>query len=542
MSAFTGTGRLARLVLRRDRVRLAIWVLGTPLLGYALAGSVKEFYPDEASRAGYASTSASSLVARAFNGPIAGTDLGAVVVAETYVTLALLAALLSTFAVVRHTRQNEETGRAELLGASVVGRYALLTAALLVVVAANVAATALLAAALAGAGLPLAGSVAAAAAVGGVGVAFTGVTAVAAQLSVTSRGANALAAAAVGIAFLLRAAGDVLGEQTEGGLRVVSAWPSWLSPLGWGNQVRAFGGGERWWVLALPVALLVAGVAAAYALAERRDIGAGLVAPRRGPATAAPGLLSPAGLAWRLQRGTLLGWAVGVAVLGFSMGIANDEFNAMIEENPAAAEAISAMGGGARLIDAYLAAMLGLFALTIGAYVVQALLRTRGDETDGPLEAVLATAVGRTRWLTTQVVAATLGALALVLLGGLTTGLGYGLVAGDPLGRAVELGGAALVRLPALLVVAGVVTALFGLLPRWSVALSWAALIAFLLLGQLGAVLDLPQAALNLSPYTHVPSAPAVDPAALPLVVLTGVGAALLVAGTAGFRRRDVPS
>ncbi|MGK5518906.1 ABC transporter permease [Micromonospora sp. URMC 107] len=541
MSAFTGTGRLARLVLRRDRVRLAVWVLGTPLLGYALAGSVKGFYPDEAARVGYASTSASSLVARAFNGPIVGTDLGAVVVAETYVTLALLAALLSTFAVVRHTRQNEETGRAELLGASVVGRYALLTAALLVVVTANVAAAVLLAAALAGAGLPLAGSVAAAAAVGGVGVAFTGVAAVTAQLSVTSRGANALAAAAVGIAFLLRAAGDVLGEQTDGGLRVVSAWPSWLSPLGWGNQVRAFGG-ERWWVLALPVALLVAGVACAYALAERRDIGAGLVAPRRGPATAAPGLLSPAGLAWRLQRGALLGWAVGVAVLGFSMGIAGDEFNAMIEENPAAAEAISAMGGGARLIDAYLAAMLGLFALTIGAYVVQALLRTRGDETDGVLEAVLATAVGRTRWLATQVAAATLGALALVLLGGLTTGLGYGLVAGDPVGRAVELGGAALVRLPALLVVVGVVTALFGLLPRWSVALSWAVLIAFLLLGQLGAVLDLPQAALNLSPYTHVPSAPAVDPAALPLVVLTAVAAALLAAGTAGFRRRDVPS
>ncbi|MGW4501419.1 ABC transporter permease [Micromonospora sp. NPDC004336] len=541
MSAFTGTGRLARLVLRRDRVRLAVWVLGTPLLGYALAGSVKEFYPDPEARVGYATTSASSLVARAFNGPVAGADLGAVVVAETYVTLALLAALLSTFAVVRHTRQNEETGRAELLGASAVGRYALLTAALLVVVAANVLAAALLAVAVAGAGLPLAGSVAAAAAIGGVGVAFTGVAAVTAQLSVTSRGANALAAAAVGIAFLLRAAGDVLGEQTAGGTRVDSAWPSWLSPLGWGNQVRAFAG-ERWWTLALPVALLVVGVALAYTLAERRDIGAGLVAPRRGPATAAPRLLSPAGLAWRLQRGTLLGWAIGVAVLGFSMGIAGDEFNAMIEENPAAAEAISAMGGGARLIDAYLAAMLGLFALTIGAYVVQALLRTRGDETDGVLEAVLATAVSRTRWLTTQVVAATLGALALVLLGGLTTGLGYGLVAGDPLGRAAELGGAALVRLPALLVVAGVVTALFGLLPRWSVVLSWTALLGFLLLGQLGAVLDLPQAALNLSPYTHVPSAPAVDPAALPLVVLTAIAAALLAAGLTGFRRRDVPN
>ncbi|MDG4781711.1 anibiotic ABC transporter [Micromonospora sp. WMMD961] len=541
MSALTGTALLARLVLRRDRVRLAIWVLGTPLLGYALAASVAGIYPDQAARQVYATTSASSLVARAFNGPIAGTDLGAVVVAETYVTLALIVALLSTFAVTRHTRQNEETGRAELLGASVVGRYAPLTAALLVIVAANVVAVALLALALVGAGLPLAGSVAAAAAIGGVGVAFTAIAAVTAQLSVTSRGANALAAATVGVSFVLRAAGDVLGEQSADGTRVQSAWPSWISPLGWGNQVRAFEG-ERWWVLALPVALLLAGVAVAYALAERRDQGAGLVAPRRGPATAAPRLLSPAGLAWRMQRGTLLGWAVGVAVLGFSMGIAADEFNAMIDANPAAAEAINAMGGGGVLVDAYLAAMLGLFALTIGAYVVQALLRVRGDETDGVLEAALATAVSRTRWLGTQVLAATLGAAALLLLAGLTTGLGYGLVTDDPFGQAVDLGGAALLRLPALLVVAGVVTTLFGLLPRWSVVLSWTVLLVFLLLGQLGAVLELPQAALDLSPYTHVPSVPAVDPAALPLVVLTAVAAALLAAGVTAFRHRDVPS
>ncbi|MFI7608307.1 ABC transporter permease [Micromonospora sp. NPDC049366] len=540
MNALTNTGRLARLVLRRDRVRLAIWVLGTPLLGYALAGSVARVYPDEAARHGYATTSAASLVARAFNGPIAGTELGNVVVAETYVTLVLIVALLSTFAVVRHTRQNEESGRAELVGASMVGRYAPLTAALLVVVSTNVLAAALLALAFAGGGLPLAGSVAAAAAIGGVGIAFTGVAAVTAQLSVTSRGANALAAASVGLAFALRAAGDVLGDSSADGTRVDSAWPSWLSPLGWGTQIHAYAG-ERWWVLVLPVALLLAAVALAYALAERRDLGAGLVAPRRGPATAAAALLGPAGLAWRLQRGTLLGWAVGIAVLGLSMGVAADEFNAMIEENPAAAEAISAMGGGADLVDAYLAAMLALFALTIGAYVVQALLRVRADEADGVLEAVLATAVSRGRWLGTQILAAVLGAVALLLLAGVTTGLGHGLVAGDPFGRAVDLGGAALLRLPALLVVAGVVTTLFGLLPRWSVVLSWTVLLLFLLLGQLGAVLDLPQAALDVSPYTHVPSAPAVDPTAAPLVVLSVVAAALLATGVAAFRHRDVP-
>ncbi|NLU78305.1 anibiotic ABC transporter [Micromonospora sp. HNM0581] len=541
MSAFTGTGRLARLALRRDRIRLASWTLGTPLIGYAMAASVASIYPDEQNRVGYAEVANTSVVARAFNGPIASTELGAVVITESYLTLAVLAALLSTFTVVRNTRQNEETGRAELLGAAAVGRYALLTAALLVVAGANVLAGGLLAVAFVGAGLPTAGSVAAAAAIIGVGLGFTGVAAVTAQLSVTSRGANALAAATVGVAFLLRATGDVLGQRAADGVGLDSAWPTWLSPLGWGTQIRAFGS-ERLWVLALPAALLVVGVAVAYTFAERRDVGAGLLAARRGPARAAVWLLTPAGLTWRLHRGVLVGWAVAVAVLGFAMGLAGNEVDDMIADNPAAAEAIAQLGGSAELVDAFLSAMLGLFALTIGAYVVQALLRVRGDESDSILEPLLATAVSRHRWLGTQVAAAVLGALALMLLAGATTGLGYGLAVGDPVGWAVDLTGAALLRLPALFVVAGVVTALFGVLPRFSVVASWAVLIVFLLLGQLGAALDLPQPVLNISPYTHVPSVPAVDVTVLPLVVLTAAATALLTAGLTAFRRRDIPT
>ena len=179
-----------------------------------------------------------------------------------------------------------------------------------------------------------------------------------------------------------------------------------------------------------------------------------------------------------MQRGTLLGWAVGTAVFGFCLGVAADEFQAMIADNPAAADVIAAMGGGGRLVDTYFAAVLGLFALAFGAYVVQALLRIRADESEGVLEAVLATAVGRSRWLGTHLAAAVLGALALLLVAGAGTGLGYGVVAGDVPGRVLALAGAAAVWLPALVVVAGVVIAFVGLLPRWSVGLSWAALLS----------------------------------------------------------------
>ena len=109
-------------------------------------------------------------------------------------------------------------------------------------------------------------------------------------------------------------------------------------------------------------------------------------------------------------------------------------------------------------------------------------------------------------------------------------------------GRVLALAGAAAVWLPALLVVAGVVIAFVGLLPRWSVGLSWAALLTFLLLGQIGTLLELPQLALDVSPFTHVPAVPAADADPVPLIFLLAVAGLLLSAGAAAFRHRDVPN
>ena len=90
------------------------------------------------------------------------------------------------------------------------------------------------------------------------------------------------------LSFLLRGVGDSGGSH---GL----TWLTWLSPIGWAELVRPFAA-ERWWVLALPVMALVAGLVAAFALAARRDQGAGLMQPGPGPATAGRLLSGPAGL------------------------------------------------------------------------------------------------------------------------------------------------------------------------------------------------------------------------------------------------------
>ncbi|SEG68942.1 ABC-2 type transport system permease protein [Thermomonospora echinospora] len=538
MGAFTGTARLARLALRRDRVQLPVWLVALTVTVAASASSVTSLYDTEQERRSYALTNAGSAVSRVFNGGLAEPSAGAIAMAETFSFAGVLIALMSLMAVVRHTRQNEETGRAELVGAAVVGRYAMLTAALLVTVAANAVLALLLAGALVAAGLPVAGSLGAGLAFGAVGTAFAGIAAVTAQVSQSARGANGLAGAVLGLMFLLRGIGDGLAEPTDGGLRVVSLWPSWLSPLGWGQQMQPYTGG-RWWVLGLYAAFFAAMVWTAYRLTDHRDVGTGMMPVRRGPATAPRGLLSPFGLAWRLQRGVLLGWGAGVAVMAVSMGVLGDEAEELLGGNEDLEQYFAELGGGgANLVSAYFATITALFGIVITGYTVQALLRIRAEET-GPLEAVLATAVSRPRWMLSHITCAVLGTVALLLLTGLGHGLSYGLVAGD-MSQTPDLLGAALAQLPATLALAGVVVAVLGLLPRWAVALSWTALIGCLFTSQLGPVLELPQAVMNISPFTHVPYLPVADPAATPMVVLTAVGAALIAMGIGAFRNRDL--
>ena len=539
MTAFTGTWRLVRLALRRDRVQLPLWLLGLVLVEASTVSSIVGLYPDEQERFNLAVTSANSPVSLMTNGLVSGSSLGATTMTQGLAALALGVAFMSTLAVVRHTRQNEETGRAEMIGAGIVGRHASLTAALIVAVGANVVFALLGALTLIANDLPAGSSVLAGASLGFVGIAFGAIAAVTAQVSETARGANGMAAAAIGVAFLLRAVGDVAGKTVEGGTKTISAWPSWLSPIGWSQQTRAYDD-DNWWVLGLFVVTVVGLVGLAFELTAHRDVGAGMRAVRPGAPAAAPSLLSPLGLAWRLQRGVLLGWAVAIVVLGATYGGVGDEIEDMVGDSDAMADFIEQLGGTGTLTENYFATTLLFAGLAASGYAIQTLLRMRSEEAADRVEPVLATSVSRTRWMWSHIVIAVLGVVALVVLMGLSTGVTYGLVIGDVGGQVPTLVGAALVQAPAALALAGLAVAVFGLLPRRAVAIAWAAFALCVLMGQLGAILDLPQAVLNLSPFSHLPAAPADNVVAAPLIMLLVVAAALLATGLTAFRRRDL--
>jgi ABC-2 type transport system permease protein len=539
MTAFAGTGRLVRLALRRDRIQLPLWLLGLMLIEAVTISSIVGLYPDDDERVALAMSSARSPVSLMFNGLVSGPSMGATVVTQGFLTVAVGAALMSTLAVVRHTRQNEETGRAELIGAGVVGRFAILTAALLVAVGSNVVLGLASSLTLIANDLPAVSSIAAGAEIGAVGITFAAVAAVTAQVAETSRGANGLAAAAVGVAFLLRAVGAVSGKVVDGGLTVISAWPTWLSPIGWGEEVRPFAQ-DNWWIFGIFALAFLALVGTAFALTMGRDLGAGLRAVRPGPASAEARLLSPLGLAWRLQRGVLLGWTVGLAILGAVYGGVGDEIAEFADDSEQMADYFNRLGGAGTLTDLYFAVALGLAGIAAAGYATQAFLRLRSEEATGRAEPLLATPVSRTRWMWSHVAVGTIGAATLVFVAGLSAGVTYGIVIGDLTGQVPGLVGAALVRLPAVLALGAVAVAAFGLLPSRAVAIAWAAVALCFLLQQLGPLLELPQLVLDLSPFTHVPAAPAAEITALPLVALLAVAAALVALGFAGFRRRDL--
>ncbi|MFB6555743.1 ABC transporter permease [Streptomyces sp. NPDC056405] len=515
-----GTGTLLRFALRRDRVMIPVWVAVNAVMVLSMPGTIKGLYGTAAERADLMRQMETNSSLRAMVGPVFDDSLGALTAWRVGVYAAALAAVMSLLIVVRHTRDEEESGRQEVVASGMVGRRASLTAALLTAAVANGVLALLVVAGLAGQGA--AGALALGLGIAGVGMLFATMAAIVAQLTESARLARGLTAAVLGGAFVLRAAGD---SATVDGSSVLT----WLSPLGWLENLRAFAA-ERWWVL-----LLIAGAAAvqgvvAYELAGRRDLGMSFLPTRPGPAA---GRLRTAGaLAWRLQRGSVLGWSIGFFLAGVVYGGMTEGAADLVGDNEQAREIIARMGGQAGLTDAFVSAMVGMLGLIAALYVVASVLRLNGEETSGRAEPVLAGAVGRLRWAAGHLVIAFGGAALIMLLAGLGFALGYGRDAGAILG-------ACLVQLPAVWVIGGAAVLLHGVLPRGAVA-AWGVAGAVLLLGWVGPALDVPQGVLDVSPFGHLPKLPGGEMSWSPVLVLTTIAVVLVGVGLAGLRRRDM--
>lgn len=531
MKSLVGTRQLVRLILRRERLRLAIWIGVLALVPINTAIAFKGLYPSEVQREQLVATVASNPAIVSFLGPVYDSNIGALVAWRVGTIGSLSVGLMAVLTLIRNTREEEETGRRELLGSTVLGRHASLTAALLVTVGAGIATGAFIAAGFIGIGLPVGGAIAFGAGFAAVALAFSAVGGVTAQLTEGAGAARGIAVGFVGGAFLLRVAGD-------GGGATGIGWLSWLSPIGWFTRFRPFAA-ERWSVIPLFVGLALLLSVAAYTLSSRRDVAAGVIPPRPGPASASRWLRSPLALGWRIHRGSLVGWTLGLVVVGLVYGSLGDSIGDLLDDSPQLAAIFEQLGGAAGITDAFFATSMGILALIATAFAIRTVLRLRVEEESLRADVVLATPSPRLRWVRSHLLFAVFGPAVMLAAAGTVAGATYGAIVGDIGGEAPKVLGAALIQIPAVWVVVGVAVALFGLVPRLT-SVSWGVVVVSLLLGQLGQILQFPQWALNLSPFSHIPRLPAADLEIAPLLVLTTIAVIVTAIGMGGFQRRDI--
>ncbi|RCK69527.1 polyketide antibiotic transporter [Desertihabitans brevis] len=541
----TGTGRALRLLvghrLRRDRWTLLTWVLCFAFLWGGVAALLGQALDAQARRelVALAVTNPGVLFVR---GAPQGDGLGSVMMFSVSSFTGVMAGVLGTTTAVRHTRAEEEAGRSELVGGTPVGRRLPALATAVVGVLATLAAGTALALSGLLAGLDPVGTVVAGAGVWGVGSVFTGVGLLAAQALPTARGAGTAAATVVGVAYLLRGLGDAAGTPSDDLLRVDSAWPSLLSPLGWVQQVHGFGEPRPALLLGYPLlTLLLVGVA--VTVEGRRQLGTSVVAPGRGPASAASGLGSPLGLVVRTLRGTTLVWLLLGASLGAVAGLLGPRLAAGLAENPQLAallERLGAAGHGGSMVDTFLVAVLGFVTLLACLQAMQSVIRLRAEEL-AVGELALTTHPPRSAWFWSHVGFGLVTGCLVVLVAAGTTAATLALDPGA--GTAVRMRtvlAVAAADLPLVVVYLAVGAVLVGLLPTTTGWLGWVLLFGLMLVGQFAPLFGPVDWLRLVSPFHHVANPLADDPRWWPSVVMVAVAVAAVLAARAGWCRRDL--
>jgi ABC-2 type transport system permease protein len=521
--------------VRRDRVTLPIWILGTVALLSVAAASVVSEYGDDLKQILSVALATPALLA--LRGIPNGDSVGSAVHFQSFAFLAVTIGLMNVFLATRHGRADEEKGRRELLVSTPIARLTPPVATLILALVANGLFAVLATFGYQAAGVGYSGAILSAVALAVIGLAFFGVGALASELTATSRAGSGIGAVVVLGAYALRAGGDALGTPDIDTLSLSPAWLSYVSPIGWGQLTLAFT--ENRWEWVVPIAALaVVTVAAALLVHARRELGASLLPERAGRPVARRTLSSPFALAWRLQWPTVVAWAGGSALLGLALGslvtaIANSNV-----DNPQIEAIIASLGHDdqASLGRALIPAMLVIIGALAGAAGVQAVLRLRDDEADGRAEAVLTTPVSKIGWLLAGTAVGVLSVLTVLVATGLTTALGFAMI-GNADDALLSLG-QALVQAPSALVFVGVAVLAVALVPRISTAVAWLLFAFGVGWGLFGGLFGAPDWTSNLSPIGTIPTLPTDD--WVPTLIVGGIAVAATVVAALAFRRRDL--
>lgn len=528
---YAGLGLMVRFILRRNWLRMLIWLVVLASMVPLVIDSQRELFPTQAARDAYAGIANTPAVAALTGLPYAAGTLGGILNIKLWMTVAVALSFAVIFLVTRNGRAEEEAGRTELLRAGVLGRHAYSLANWLVASGFAAVIGIACAAAAMSQGLPSDGALLMGASFLGVAFVFVGVAAVTGQLARTSRGANALASMVLAVAYLIRAGADV---GAEGGR---ANWATWLSPIGWAQQTRSYGE-NLWWPLLLCLVATLALWWISLTLERRRDLGTGLLPDRIGPRGASAFLRTQIGLTLRLQRGSIGGWMLGIVVFAlFFGGVATAMANLLSPDTPIAR---AFTGHSNNVLDGLLGYFTMANALLVAAFVLQSADSIRAEEADGRAELQWVSAISRVSWAVSRMVVPAVASLVLLALSGAAIGGTYGAGIGDP-GQAGRFAWASLAYWPSVLLVISVVMLCAAAIPRAAAVVTWALFGGAVILSMFGDLFGLPDWVSQNTPFTAVPRLGS-DFEALPLIVITLLAVIVGGVGLWILRRRDMAS
>ncbi len=525
--SLTGTLPLLRASLKHDGRLLAPWVLFVTALSTSSVLVYPWVFPTEADRLGLAAAVGANPALGLIFGPAfdLSTDDGF----NAWRTVALggfLAALGAIFAVTRATRAQEDSGQAELLASGVLGR-----SSRLMIGAAMAMIGSLVLGLVAGLVTIACGGDAQASMLLGAtftatGWMFAAVAAVTAQIGSDARTANSMAVASLGTLFVLRGFAYSIGAPE---------WTSWVNPMSWMVETRP-ATGDHWWPLLPAIALTVVLFCIAFVLQNRRDFGQGAIKPAPGPARGRD--RSTWRLALRINRGPIITWSIAFLILGVVFGYFTTSISDILGSD-SAVQRILAAGAVTpdQLAAAFLVSILSLVGIITAVPGVQVMLKVRSEELEDRVEPIMATAVTRPRYYTSNVLLA-LGTSTLYLLiagaiiGLLASSADIGISFGEAILQTVG-------TVPAVWTVVAVSVAVVGARPLMSLA-AWAGVLASYGLTLLGPTFGLPDWALAISPFWHIPHVTVTDADFTGLIWISLFTLGFLVIGFVGFRRRDL--
>ncbi|WP_031516894.1 ABC transporter permease [Desulfofalx alkaliphila] len=527
---FHNTVTLVHFIVRRDRIPFPLWLFLVTLITVITASAFSGLYATEQERQAIAETMLNPAMI-AMVGPVYGIDnytIGAMMAHQMLLFTSIAVSIMNILFVTRHTREDEENGRLEMLRSLNLGRLSNLTATGLFVFGTNVLLALLIAFGLLLLGIEsidLEGSILYAVTLAAIGSFFASTTALFAQLSESSQGTIGFSLALLGMAYLIRAIGDVSVEAL-----------SWLSPLGWILRTEVYVN-NYWWPVLLTTVIALIFFSTALYLNKSRDLGAGFLPAKPGRKNASAFLQSPLGLALKLQRTAIIAWAIGLFLLGISYGSVLGDLETFIGKNQMMRKLIAPVEGFS-VTEQFLSLLMSTIAIICTIPVVMTLLKLRGEEKRNLTEHLLTRAVSRSRMMGSYFSISFTASFFLLLLAVLGLWLAGTAAMDNPIPFATMFS-AAVVYLPAMWVSIGIAVFLIGLVPRIA-DLVWLYLAYSFFGTYLGSLLQLPHWVTNISPFGHIPQVPIEDINYTSMSVLTAIALAFSVIGFIGYNKRDL--